>query len=289
MNNFLNGSFLGTAFATGYTPTIPEPTSYDEVTFYGGDADGCIIDKVYGLNESLTKKYIDEYSNIFFKPVWSPNTYLLCEFDNNYSGGNMVSIENPISNWLIYRSDNDSSILKYIDTVEATANKYTDFTALKNKEYTYYLFGKNDVEISAPIKTKRIESYYHGWFLIDVENNISYMFDLNFSGGSITQVENISEYDTNLPYKAYSKGFTNYIEGNIKALVIDDYCNMNQSIDILEKLRELIFSDRPKYLKDNKGRIFKVFTSGYVDNVFQKGVVNEPRYISFDFKEVGEV
>ena len=70
---------------------------------------------------------------------------------------------------------------------------------------------------------------------------------------------------------------------------MEDLCKMSQSVDYVEQLREFIFSDRKKYLKDNKGRIYNVFTSGYSDSMITYGIKDEPRYISFDFKEIGEV
>ena len=291
MRNYYHGAMLGVSFLTGYSPSIPEPSSYDKVTFYGGDTGrgGHIIDKVYGLNVTMTKEQIDKNSTLYFSPKWTPETYLLCEFEHSYSGGNISNITSPILNWAIYRSESDSDVLELIDEIDVLEQSYIDFTALKNKKYTYYLFGKNDTEMSLPLITNEVESYYHGWYLIDEENKISYMFDLNLSGGEINQVEDISEYNTNLPYKAYSKGAMNYVEGTITALVMDDLCEMKQTVEILEELRSFIFSDRTKYLKDNKGRIFKVFTSGYKDNFITAGIKDEPRYVSFDFKEVGEV
>lgn len=291
MRNFYHGAIIGTAFITGYSPSIPELKEYDRITFYGGDTGkgGYILDKVWGLNGEITETQIDANSYMGFSPKWTLDTYLLCEFSHSYSGGNVTNIDAPILNWLIYRSEEGVDVLKLIDKVDVSEKEYIDFTALKNKSYKYYLFGQNNTEISAPLITDRVDCYYHGWYLIDVENKISYMFDLNLSGGDISQVENISEYNTNLPYQAYSRGETNYIEGNIKALVMSNLCEMKQDVEVLEELKEFIFSNRLKYLKDNKGRIFKVFTSGYKDSLIEHGIKDEPRYISFDFKEIGEV
>ena len=291
MGNFYHGAFLGVTFLTGYSPTIPELSSYDKVTFYGGDSNkgGYIFDKVYGENGEMTRQIIDANSNTLFEPRWDLNTYLLCEFDHSYSGGNVSNIASPILNWMIYRMETGTNTLQLLDKIDVLEEQYTDFTALKNKTYQYYLFGQNATEISAPLITNNVDCYYHGWYLIDVENKISYMFDLNFSGGDIEQVENIAEYNTNLPYNAYSKGNTNFLQGNITALVMDDLCTMKQNVEILNELRAFIFSDRLKYLKDNKGRIFKVFTSGYKDNFITAGIKDEPRYVSFDFKEIGDV
>lgn len=291
MRNFYGGAFLGIAMSTGYSPTVPELSSYDRVTFYSGDTNsgGCIIDKVYGVNQETTIDYLDRCATILFEPQWNVNCYILCEFDNNLSGGNITSITLPITNWDIYRAKAGTTLLEYIDTIDVLTNSYNDFTALKNNDYVYYIFAKNDTEISSPLETAVVHCAYDGWFLIDVENKISYLFDINFSGGDLSQINNMTEYDTNLKYKAYSKGAMDYIEGTITALVMDDYCNMTQSVDVLETIREFIFSDRLKYIKDNKGRIFNVFTSNYKDNFITNGINGEPRYITFDFKEVGEV
>ena len=291
MRNFYHGAFLGATFLTSYSPSLPQNSSYDKVTFYGGDSKkgGCIIDKVYGFNGVLTEDYINTNSNIEFKPQWLPDTYLLAEFDNSYAGGNVSNIVSPITNWMIYRSEVGSNVLTKLDTIDVMEEKYIDYTALKNKEYIYYLFAKNDTEISSPLTSSSVECDYNGWHLIDVEDKVSYLFDINFSGGDISQVEDINEYNTNKQFMAYSRGATNYIEGSIRALVMDNLCDMKQGVDYVEQLRRFIYSDKPKYLKDNKGRIFKVFTSGYSDSYITQGIKDEPRYISFNFKEIGNV
>lgn len=291
MRNFYKGAFTGITFLTSYVPSIPDPSSYDKVIFYAGEGEngGCIIDKVYGINGVLSSDEINKNSDINFAPKWLSNTYLLSEFNNSYAGGNVTSITTPITEWQIYRSEENGNLLEKVGEVDVLTESFIDYTALKNNIYTYYLFGKNDVEISSPLTSEPVNCDYYGWFLIDVDNNVAYMFDLNFSGGQISQEEEISEYNTNLQYNAYSKGATNFISGNITALVMEDLCKMSQSVDYVEQLREFIFSDRKKYLKDNKGRIYNVFTSGYSDSMITYGIKDEPRYISFDFKEIGEV
>lgn len=291
MVNFLKGAFLGTAMFTGYNPTVPDFAAYDKITFYGGDTGtgGCIIDKVHGENKIMTKDYILSKSNLEFSPKWDLDTYLLCEFDRNFAGGNVVNITSPITDWLIYRSEVGSNQLDLIKEIDVKQEEFIDFTALKERTYIYYLFGKNDTEISSPLVTEEVYCDYYGWFLIDVDNKKSYIFDLNLSDGSIAQNEAVAEYTTNLKYNAYSRGNTDFISGTITALVMDDWCNMTQSVDYVEELREFILSDRKKYVKDRKGRIFRVFTSGYVDSMITSGLKGEPRYITFTFKEMGDV
>lgn len=291
MRNFYKGAFAGVAFFTSYTPFVPEPSSYDKVTFYAGNSSvgGCIIDKVYGVNGTLEETDIAQNANLDFAPVWGPNVYLLAEFNNSYSGGNVTNITSPITEWQIYRGEVGQTGITQVGVVDVLEQQFIDYTALKGKDYIYYLFAANDTEISSPLLSNEVHCDYYGWYLIDVDNDIVYVFDIDVQGGQIVQEEEIEEYNTNLPYNAYSRGATNFVSGNITAWVPEDICDMSQSVDYVEQLREFIFSDRTKYLKDVKGRIFKVFTSGYTDSMITYGLKDEPRYISFDFQEIGEV
>lgn len=291
MRNFYKGAFTGVSFFTSYTPFVPEPSTYDKVTFYAGDSNvgGCTIDKVYGINKRLEPTDIAQNADLNFNPTWGPNVYLLAEFNNSYSGGNVYNITSPITEWQIYRGESGVDGITHVGTVDVLEHQLIDYTALKGNDYTYYLFGANATEISSPLLSNEVHCDYYGWYLIDVENDIVYVFDIDVSGGDIVQEEEIEQYNTNLRYNAYSRGATNFVSGNITAWVMDDMCEKTQDVDYIEQLREFILSDRLKYLKDVKGRIFRVFTSGYSDSMITYGLTDEPRYISFDFQECGEV
>ena len=252
MRNFYKGAFTGVAFYTNYTPFIPEPSAYDKVTFYAGDSTfgGCTIDKVYGVNGEQEPAEIAQNANLNFVPVWGPDVYLLAEFNNSYSGGNVTNITSPITEWQIYRAEVGESDITQVGTVDVLEQQFIDYTALKNKDYIYYLFAANDTEISSPLLSNEVHCDYYGWYLIDVENDIAYVFDIDFNGGTIEQNEEIEEYNTNLPYNAYSRGATNFVSGTITALVPEDMCTLDQPVDYVENLRAFIFSDRLKYLKD---------------------------------------
>lgn len=284
MKNFLNGSAVGMTFISSYQPS-PTLAHYDQVEFYGNG----VFDKIYGTNNPLDKSLIDSWSAPSWKPTWKLDTYLLAEFDGSASGGNVPNISDPIKRWVIYRLDMDTQDLKRVGETDVDVETYVDYTNSKGRRSQYWIIAANDTEMSSPLKTDVVVTDYYGWHLIDIERRISYAFNLNQTGGNVSQNENVTEYNTNQKYNVYSRGASNFIEGSVQALVAEDCLEFGQSLEFLESIREFIVSGRPAIVKDDKGRVFKAFVSGYQETPVVNNIEGDYKYISFNFKECGEV
>lgn len=284
---FLKMNFLGMTPLMGYSPKQPNFVDYDSITFYGSYS-GCVIDSVWGQNIKYSKKMIDDMIDKGYDPLWNDSTYLLARFNNNLNGGNITNINTIIKDWIIYRRNVDENQMEYVATISAEQDSFTDYKALRDKTYQYYMYAQSDTELSSPITTEEVECQYYHWCLIDIEKNAVYHFKYNFTGGALTVEESWQEYQTNSQYNTFVRGKPNYLVGSVQALVAESMMPFEQSADFIDQFRECICSDRVKYLKDAKGHIFKVFTYGFADT----GLCDSddtPRMISFNFKECGPV
>lgn len=287
MNNYFNQAASGISAVTSHSQTAPSISTYDKVTFYGED--GCVIDKIYGVNRILTSDEIGANSTPFFSPKWEPDVYLLCEFNGGISGGNVENITSNVEKWLLYRGLEDGSTMKFICELPANEVSYKDFTASKTHDYKYRLFAQTKNEMSVPMDTNDVYCDYYGWFLIDEERQIAYSFGKNLSDTTTSQVEDVTEYSTNKRFSVHSRGNMDYLSGTVTAIVTDDCAAQVQSVEHLEELRNFILSDRPKIVKDNKGRSFRAFVDGYTESDVFNGADGDFKYVSFNFKEIEEL
>lgn len=286
--NFLKGAALGMSKITAYSPKVPDLSEYDEITFFGGSI-GAIIDKVYGVNGEVTYADLAQSTDTAMRLKWTPNTYLMAEFNNTLSGGNVPGINSEIIKWLVYRWDAKNSQLKPVSEIDVSQSGFIDYTAARGDTYQYWIFATTKNEISAPLKTNMVNHEYFGWFLIDVEQNTAYAFNLNQAGGAIQQGEDYVEHETNSRFHVFSRGRKDSLEGSVTAIVADDCSADTQSLELVESIRNFILSDREKIIKDNKGRVFKAFVSGYQDSDVAPYSDGEFKFIDFAFKQTGEV
>lgn len=288
MGNYLKGAAVKKAVLSAGIYDLPSPSEYDEIVFYG-QADGCVIDRVYGTNATTTSVVIDEYASFSKSLLWDENTYLLCEFNNSLSGGNISGIENPIEYWNIYRVNSTNDEIKCVGKVSSDKNEFNDYTPVRGNTYKYWVIGRNSDEISSPIITNDVVSDYWGWYLIDPDNDTCYAFNLAQEGGDVSQSETVNEYVTNQKFKVWSRGKLNSLQGSVSAVVYESLCDYTQTIDFIDSIREFILSDRPKIIKDNKGYVFYAFCYGLTMNDYAAGAEEVPKSISFEFEKSREV
>lgn len=258
--------------------------------FYGG-ATGSIISKVWGRNIAITETDVNNYSLANYLPSWTDETYALIKFENNLDAGNVPSSIGIIQDWTLYRETIGEDALELIGVLEDNISEYYDFTAIYELVYRYYLFAQGTTEMSNPISTNSIQSDYYGWYLIDPENNRAYHFDMDFSGGDKSFIEDYTEYETNNKNNIFTRGGNFYKEGTLESIISKD----NLKIDIIDtnddllSLSEFIHSTRPKILKGRRNEIFKVLTYGYKEILLNKDLGESIYKVSFNFKEVGDV
>lgn len=303
-NQYLQlGAFLGASADLNATILLdvynsaPTLAGFDSITFGtdDGTTSSMTISAVWGQEKIyqngewvyMTKEYLDNYNNNL---QWTEYTYLMTLYSDNLDGGSINDL-GSITQWSLYRMDNVTNRAKLIDNFDASVQQYIDYTGLLGREYTYLLYAFNsDGQMSSALKTATVQLNYYGYFLIDVDNDVVYKFDTNFSGGDLKQTTDYASFRTNNKYMTYHTGELQYLSGNIAALV--RYANsniyINNTTGLLENLRDCIKDDnRTKILKTRKGEGWYVFTYDYNDSVINQAIGAQPVNASFSFDEIG--
>lgn len=258
--------------------------------FYGGTT-GAIFSKIWGRDIGITPTEFNNYNLTNYIPSWESDTYFLCDFDNSVDAGNIISDIGVMENLLVYREEVGSNILEYLNTLELNEVDFYDFKVVSGYVYRYHLYVKGSVSISNSISTDAIQSDYYGWFLVDINNNRAYHFDINFEGGDKIFIEDYTEHETNNLNNIFTRGGNFYIDGTLGTIISKD--NLKTEIQYtnedLLSLAEFVKSDRPKILKDRRGNIFRVLVYGYEEKVLNVAIGENIYSVSINFKEVGDV
>ena len=282
---------LGTSSFKAFIPTSTSDDVYDKLTIYA-TGQTSIIGGLWGRNKVITEDTIAGYNPITYIPMWGVTTYILGLFNGSTAAGNVEGISNPITNWDLFRLDPDSTQLVHLAELDVDTVEFIDFKALLDNNVRYYLFAKNDTEISSPIISDFITVDYSGHYLIDEENEVSYRLDIETTGASSTYEGNVTEYETNNQYVTVSRGNKNILRKTVKGIIRDEDLtdsDIVQENSLLEAFRSFVYSDRPKLYKDKRGRIYRVQTKDYKEPVFHEKIEEQLVYSEFTIVEVGDV
>ena len=289
-------SNFGVDVLLGYVTPVPKLNGFNSITFGdSGNSVGMTISNVWGQEKinvggewvDMTTEYLDNYSPL--SATWTKYTYLLANFNNNLIGGIIEGI-GDITKWVLYRWDNKTNQAILIGNFDADVKHYIDYTALLGTTYKYLLYAHGEDGSSSALQTKEVNADYYGYFLIDVDNDIVYKFDTNFSGGDLQQNTEHSAFKTNNKYQTYNVGDLQYLSGSISALVryanSDEYAN--NTIGLLQNLRDCVKDgERKKILKTRKGEGWYVFTYDYSDSVINQAIGAQPVNAGFSFDVIG--
>lgn len=266
--------------------------NYSSITFNGNNT-GVILDSIWGRNMVITKEYFNSLSLITYKPTWTLNTYLMALFENSLSAGNIVNTDSYFSEWAIYRRTDNSEQLEFIDSIPIESVRYKDYTALIGHEYQYYIFAKSDNVLSSPLISDKVKVNYNGNYLINVDNQTTYILNINVESGAITQNEEYTMHNVNNKYNVFMKGNNQYFSTNISGILtssIDVEGTVNNDVEILQEFNDFVHNNNVlKYYKNRKGQIFNVFTSDSNMSVLNDNIGSQPMLVTVTVTEKGAV
>jgi ribosomal protein L17 len=282
--------FLGVTPLQSFNAVLPPPVAYDKVTYYGGTT-GTTIDSIWGRNEIIDDTTLESYTLANYEPQWTLTTYILSLFDNTLDAGNIVGLTSPILSWLVFRQDPDQTQLRFLKELDVSATSYEDFRALTTKEYSYLVFGQSATELSNPLTSNAITPDHYGWFLIDADDEIPYKFNLNAVSGSNQTDGDYTEFNTNNRTNSFSRGNRNAKRSTVTAVIRDetDCTTVDQTNELLDQFNTFITSTKTKYVKDRRGRIYKVFTFGESEPQWNDSIQEQLVSVTFSYVESGDV
>ena len=98
--------------------------SYDNVTVYGNAK----IDYMWITNVTETSDFITGVLNNYtYQPVWDGTTVLLAPYTENINAGSVMSLDETILSWVVYRRSIKDSVLTYIATIPAFQTEVVDY------------------------------------------------------------------------------------------------------------------------------------------------------------------
>lgn len=266
--------------------------NFDTLEFFGNNT-GLILDDLWGRNMVLTPEYFNSLTTDTYKPTWTLNTYLLAMFEETLSGGNIGSGNEYFDSWLVYRRTDKNQQLEYLDTIPINQLVYKDYTALINHTYQYYIFAKSENIISSPLISSVITANYYGNYLINVDENKTYVLNINVSSGEIIQNEEYTMHNVNSKYNVFMRGNNQYFSTTISGVLtasVDEQGTINNSVEILEEFNDFVHNDNVlKYYKNRKGQIFNVFTSDASMQVLNDNIGSQPMVVTVNVTEKDSV
>ena len=222
--------------------------------------------KIDDLNLTSARDYNSETKDIF---SFNPNRSNVGYIAENKS-------QEDISHATIVRVDNINNEYKVVYDGDSYINNFIDYSAPNNIECYYEVYLGETAE--APYRTDVINTGDLGkWFLIVAddyfgpegydENKVIvsdiFEFEANVSFGNMSTNTDFSISKNFTKYPKVQRSYANYWSGTLSGLlgVIGEGGRYIQTIDMLNKFKQLGIDPRRKFLKDREGNLWEVAIS----------------------------
>lgn len=282
---FLAGNLLSVDYLDKIN-NLPVPSEYNSLNFYGNN----IIDEIHLQSVNYTDEEVESL-NIDDYPAWDGNTLLLARFNQkDTQAGNILNVNSPVTKWSLYRKDEGDKVSKKIIDLDVSITEYIDYSVQAYKKYIYNLFPCNSTQIGQVVEVGEVYTDFYGWYLVDVDEEIVYKFDLDVESSEITNETDITTYQGYTKYNAYSIGNRNYLKGSLSAMcgTINSDGTLAYDDEYIDGLRAFVNNGKDKLLKNRIGNMWKVRTSN-IRFKYKDEYSIQPAVVTFDYEESGEV
>ena len=298
-------------------PIMYAQQSVTSVAIFGGDS-GTTVDSV-SVYQGNGSNVLNLYKDSYFEPVWNSQEYSLymtANFNGNLEGGTGTASGNGFR---IYRREEGSDILFPIANVKSTVTTLKDFGIQSRKAYSYSLFAYdiNGAFMASVENETVVSTCFQNYSLLvcdyDSENDAyhvrkQYLFALNLSEGSVgnnnspTLNANFTAYPTRMPSSQnYASGTLQgpigaiytvpaLIEqiGGFKHTAKPSTLDYFDSVDLEKELYELSIAPYQLFLRDMKGHLRMVATSGAISMMQDLKKRQLSTTISLPWVEIGD-
>ncbi|MCM1297259.1 MAG: hypothetical protein NC311_17095, partial [Muribaculaceae bacterium] len=276
------------------------------VSVSGGES-GSVCDCIsiiQGNVGNIMWEHLHAASGATFEPSWNSTEYQLymtANFTYNIEGG--VGTATTNRGFRVYRQEEGNSELKVIAKTNSLTTKIKDFGIVSGKQYLYHLFAydNNGAFMSSVTSDKTINIKFKNYSLLVTEYNEDdeayhvikqYIFENNISHGSVSNNNSPSLTANFTRYPVRMGSVQNYASGTLQALIgiIDkdwsyDYYD---SIELEQELNELSTSNYILFMRDMKGHLRMVHTSGAITQDTEHKTRQMQNKISLPWVEVGD-
>lgn len=334
------GGWDGTPSSIAYQPVISPNTeicNIEKVQLSNGLFDYLMINNMAPEGGTLSAElYYRQLVNIFAITNYSegyPNretiktevgdVYFLANFNNKQLNGGSISLENEdIKFWEISRINAVDEVKTTVGTINASqGGNIRDYNVPNNWKGYYEISPASDSYLGLPVisnttseseEIKYNTTNWDGYSLLILsdpdENNNRYVETIfywryNIATGDMNNNTNYNVQETLKRFKRISKSQTNAMSGSLQSLMgyYENGVYYGDSVEIMDKLREIQMANKMKVLKDRNGKNYVIeFTnplnfaqdtngfirSQYVTQYGAKDIIVQPTTIKLNWIEV---
>lgn len=246
-------------------------------------------------DRAITDEEISSLSDLNKLPVWDNETLMLAVFNENLLAGSITS-DVPVTGWIVYSIEDDSSFLKPVLSVGATVNSFIDYAARNQTGIIYYVFPVFGETIGSSAPSNMVVPNWWDWSLIvcdAVDNDTyyqskTYRFDLDVSSGSMSNNTTFNELQNFTRYAKVQNSSSNYWSGTLSAFVGNCGNKYKDTVEQMDELRALATDNRDKFLKDRKGNMWKVRLNSAVSEKITDEYIEQAVVVTLGWMEVGD-
>ena len=234
-----------------------------------------------------------------FVPEFDENTYFLANFENGLNAGSLSVAADDVSGFSIYRRTGSESAIMHLADVGLSTTSLFDYSAKSQTPYTYYIFAISPtVYITQPLVSAEITPVFWDWVILECSEDESGVFHVltehRFSNNVVTgSIGNNSEPNLLTNFTRYPKRqpvAANFKSGTLQGYIgYVDFENNTyvDTPDMADALFELSTSENPKFLKNRKGDIWRIETSGAITMTVGDNIPQQPYTGAIPWVEVG--
>lgn len=304
--------------------TIPSASLYPSTTLYPSDVtyvtryfDGDISYTQYEITSiSLGGEQICDYilvesgelseetiqqliGDTYYQPIIDYNTMFLSRFDGDTTTAYISGTGGNGLGSAIYRREYGKPILDHVVDVSGGITSIRDYGAKSRTQYQYYVFVIGIDIYAEAFGSDTIIPQYNNYTLMECIYNstdgayhvqATYPFACNVNQGSISNNNTPSILQNFTKYPNRQSVNTLYASGSLSALigtVNQEQATYTDSWELADKINALSTSLNPKFLRDMKGKIWRIETSESIVTEINTSNKFIPLRVTIPWVEVG--
>ena len=286
---------------------------YDgEITYTQSDITSLVLngeqicDYVWIESGELTQEQIDQIlGDGYYQPTIDYYTMFLSNYDSQTTTAYISGTGESGVGSSIYRSENGGQKLEHVVDVYGGISSIRDYGAKARNSYQYYVYLIGEDSYLAVFRSDSISPQYGNCTLMECIYNdedgayhvqAAYPFACNVTQGAMSNnntpniLRNFTRYPNRQPVNAlYASGTLTALIGTVNQEGTQFQYNpiYKDSWELADKIVSLSTSQNPKFLRDMKGKIWRVETSEAITTEVSNKNVFMPIKVAIPWVEVG--
>lgn len=242
----------------------------------------------------------DLLTDLDFEPAWTTDTLFLAGFsESGLNAGSIAPESESVTGIAVYRLKAGGKRMEFVANVPLGEAAIVDEGFRNQETYTYYVFAiGSDTYISSPLSSGQITPNFWNWTVLDCSQDESgvyhleaaHLFRNNVSTDSISNNNSPSLLQNFTPYPLRQPSSYNFKSSTLTGYIgrVDMQENRYiDTVDMAKALYDLSVSTSPKFLRDRKGNLWRIQTSGAVSMQTSDTMAPQPYFGSLPWAEVG--